>query len=58
MNFLQSATKHSPAEEDDLDTPRMPGLKEPEPDTPEPDRQEDDHGLDGVQVREELRPEL
>jgi hypothetical protein len=59
MNFLKSALKHSPAEDDDLDTSRMPALKEPEPDTPEPDREEDDHGMDtGVQVRSELRPEL
>lgn len=58
MNFMKSAIKHSPAEDDDLEIPRMPAVKEPEPDTPEPDREEDDHGLDGVQVRAELRPEL
>jgi len=51
MNFLNTAGKHPPAEDDDPETPRSPGPIEPEPDTPEPDNEED-HGLDtGVQVR-------
>jgi hypothetical protein len=51
MNFLKSAGKHLPAE-DDEPTSYRPAPKEPEPDTPEPDRDEEDHGLDtGVQVR-------
>jgi hypothetical protein len=52
MNFLNSAGKHIPAEDDDEPTSYRPAPKEPEPDTPEPDRDEEDHGLDtGVQVR-------
>ncbi|MGH9514711.1 MAG: hypothetical protein ACRD3P_03420 [Terriglobales bacterium] len=52
MDFLKSAGKHPPAEDDEPVSHRPPVLKEPEPDTPEPDREEDDHGLDtGVQVR-------
>lgn len=51
MDFLKSARKHPPAEDDEPTTHRPAGPKEPEPDTPEPDREEDDHGLDtGVQV--------
>lgn len=58
MNFLTTASKHLPAEDDDAEVPHRPGPREPEPDTPEPDRQEEDHGLDtGVQVRSELRPQ-
>jgi len=58
MDFLKSASKHPPAEEDEPKTPRPPGPIQPEPDTPEPD-DEEDHGLDtGVQVGSELSPFL
>jgi hypothetical protein len=57
MNFLRSAHKHPPEDDDEPKTPRQPGTKEPEPDIPDSD--EERHVLETpVQVRSGLRPSL
>jgi hypothetical protein len=62
MNFLKTAARRPPGEDEEPKTPRPPGVKEPEPDIPEPDEETGDLVIPvqvrPIQPRGELRPAL